>query len=328
MNRLNSIRKMIAAFSRKSKGTGFSGTLKFSLKKITGILKLEDEVDTLYYLLNHYVDITKLPPASGTLRELQLCDMVLLSIFDSICRKHNFTYWLCGGTLLGAVRHHGFIPWDDDIDVYMPRKDYDEFSEKCSEIFSEYGSDTITSCDPETFASNKGGHCIGYRPSETGVSLDMFPVDMVEPESDNEEESIKILTKKVNDYQKYYYANVKRVSYEELSSTREKIIGKNYVVVGGLTVHHPEFAFNYMIGKPYIFPQRIIFPLRTEKFEDIRLNVPNDTHAYLTGIFGDYMNFPRSGLEHHSNIIISEKSGINMNEILEKLKDIERFFRA
>ena len=53
------------------------------------------------------------------LRSCQLKQLEILKIFDRICRKHNLRYWIDGGTLLGAVRHKGFIPWDDDLDVAM-----------------------------------------------------------------------------------------------------------------------------------------------------------------------------------------------------------------
>ena len=61
------------------------------------------------------------------MREEQQIMLSILKEFDRICRKNNLSYWLCSGTLLGAVRHKGFIPWDDDIDVSMERKDFEIF---------------------------------------------------------------------------------------------------------------------------------------------------------------------------------------------------------
>lgn len=62
-----------------------------------------------------------------SLREIQLVEFNLLKIFDKICKKHHLNYSLSFGTLIGAVRHKGFIPWDDDLDVCMPRDDYEKF---------------------------------------------------------------------------------------------------------------------------------------------------------------------------------------------------------
>ena len=62
-----------------------------------------------------------------TLREIQLAELEMLKAFDVFCRKHGLVYSIMGGTLLGAVRHGGFIPWDDDIDLWIPRPDYERF---------------------------------------------------------------------------------------------------------------------------------------------------------------------------------------------------------
>ena len=63
------------------------------------------------------------------IKELQKCILNILLAVDKVCREHNIRYWLSDGTLLGAVRHGGFIPWDDDADIAMPRPDYQRFIE-------------------------------------------------------------------------------------------------------------------------------------------------------------------------------------------------------
>lgn len=62
-----------------------------------------------------------------TLRDLQIAELDGLNFFDDFCRNHGLTYYLCGGCLIGALRNKGFVPWDDDIDVLMPRPDYEQF---------------------------------------------------------------------------------------------------------------------------------------------------------------------------------------------------------
>jgi len=74
---------------------------------------------------------------------LKRIEMEILSYIDAICRKHGLRYSLCGGSLLGAVRHGGFIPWDDDIDIFLPRPDYEKLIEL---VFAEKGRYGVLTC--------------------------------------------------------------------------------------------------------------------------------------------------------------------------------------
>ncbi len=69
-----------------------------------------------------------------TVRQLQMKLLEIFLYFKKICEENNLTYWCGGGTMLGAVRHKGFIPWDDDMDVFMPRKDYEILYEKWGQV--------------------------------------------------------------------------------------------------------------------------------------------------------------------------------------------------
>lgn len=85
---------------------------------------LRDSVDMLYFILENCVGVSNIPHAVGELGTIQEANLKLIKYFDELCSRHNLQYWLDFGTLLGAVRHKGFIPWDDDLDVGMPRDDY------------------------------------------------------------------------------------------------------------------------------------------------------------------------------------------------------------
>ena len=71
--------------------------------------------------------------ANYNIRELQLRILGILLEFDKVCKEHGLRYCICGGTMIGAVRHKGFIPWDDDLDVSMPRPDYEKLIAHCHE---------------------------------------------------------------------------------------------------------------------------------------------------------------------------------------------------
>lgn len=120
-----------------------------------------------------------------TLKELQQISLEILKDVAGFCERNGIKYSLGYGTLLGAVRHQGFIPWDDDVDLMMPREDYERFraiyrSEKYSFIDSRNTPDCYIAfgrvCETErTLATS----CIPWVQKEVGVWIDIFPVDRV-----------------------------------------------------------------------------------------------------------------------------------------------------
>ena len=72
------------------------------------------------------------------LNAIQKIGLSILKEIIAICKRHDLTYYVYGGTLLGAIRHQGFIPWDDDVDIMMPRPDYDKLLLYLKDHISEY----------------------------------------------------------------------------------------------------------------------------------------------------------------------------------------------
>ena len=120
----------------------------------------------------------------------------ILKKLISICEEHHIDYYCCGGTAIGAVRHHGMIPWDDDIDVFMPRPDYDRFIAVCQqtdlgdfELLTPYNKDNYFMYFSKLC---KKGTTILERhdtPCVFGLFVDIFPLDGT---AENMEEAIRL----------------------------------------------------------------------------------------------------------------------------------------
>lgn len=134
-----------------------------------------------------------------TLKEIQKIELNLLLQFDLICVNNNLRYSLGGGSLLGAIRHKGFIPWDDDVDVMMPRPDYERFLLYCKNNetpFNLITYDTVEGYnglfakiwDPSTVIKDEVME-IQY---ETGVNIDVFPIEGL---GQSEKEALRIFKK-------------------------------------------------------------------------------------------------------------------------------------
>lgn len=116
--------------------------------------------------------------------ELRKLQVEMLNYIDMFCKKNNLNYSLCGGTLLGAVRHKGYIPWDDDIDIFMPRNDYEKFIELQNKEFGKYkiiNPFTTKGCfipfskfiNTETVLIENNDRKL----IDLGVYIDIFPID-------------------------------------------------------------------------------------------------------------------------------------------------------
>lgn len=125
---------------------------------------------------------------NNDLRKLQLVQLDLLLFVDGLCRQHHLSYSLYAGTLLGAVRHQGFIPWDDDLDICMPRADYNRFLELWPQVeHSGYilQNKENTPAFTQSFTKIRKDHSTFLQDwSEagryhTGIFIDIFPIDRI-----------------------------------------------------------------------------------------------------------------------------------------------------
>jgi lipopolysaccharide cholinephosphotransferase len=304
----------------KNNSKGLMAFIQKAAQKIVGIREwrkeldtLQDEVDSLHYFLNAYHDCSSAPPASDPdLRIMQLCDAELLRITTRECEALGMTYWLDYGTLLGAVRHKGFIPWDDDMDIAMPRKDYNRVYSELKGRLNQYGIEIY---------DNSGNIGVGYEHSKTGIWLDIFAVDDFYTDK-GLEETTAYLKEVVPQYRKVFEGNTDKVSIEWLGNKREAIIGGTTGALRFL-YHQPEFRY-----KAIVHPERIIYPLSKIVFEGISFNAPNDPVSYLRVNYGDnYWGFPKTGVLHHDRgrgalSSWAKNNRIDMNDVLSYLRGI------
>ncbi|MBQ2694877.1 MAG: LicD family protein [Clostridia bacterium] len=276
------------------------------VRKIVGWNEIEEEFTTMRHILDNYMDITEFPKAKGLLRKCQLADAELLRIVHEVLQKHNIQYWLGYGTLLGAVRHKGFIPWDDDLDICMTRENYNKAMEILPEELKKF-SISVNKPNPQRIAISIWN---------AGLILDIFPADNVDADSIK---GIDDLRNRTVEYRKYYVKH-RNDSTQSLNAAKERIIGRE----------NPDNPIWYQNVEFHadrcIYDNDMIFPLKTIEFEGYEFFAPNDCHRYLTEKYGDYMGFPKNGVLHHhggSGDNITENStrkGVDMDVFLEEIK--------
>lgn len=236
------------------------------------------------------LDIQKLPPAEGQIRDIQLANLELLKELDYVCKENNLKYWLDGGTLLGAVRHKGFIPWDDDIDTAMLRDDY----EKVIEAFKK------SSRNPDIFASfhrnnlESSLYFIKIQHKKCPhLFVDIFPFDTYGEKLSDEEQinTSKYIKEKRNFIKKQCLFNIVENDVLKLllNNLQKEILKTN------TNVEHSDFVwgvdFNHS-WKNWFTRYDVVFPLKTIEFENTQFPCINNPDAYLKRIYGNYMGYP------------------------------------
>lgn len=232
-----------------------------------------------------------------TLKERQEILLQLLIEIDEFCRCNNIKYSLAGGTLLGAVRHKGFIPWDDDIDIYMLRDDFDKFTKTYkttkynalvfnTELNKNYLPQGFAKVvNPMTYAFDKHGW------AEFGVFVDIFPLDLVPDNSKQQKKYIKKIRRLHNRFyhrHKHDIISIIKSYHHSLDSWWNKII-KN------LALHNNSDykSVAHLIGSKgenTVIPKKHLENLIELPFEGHLFYVLQDPKSYLTNLYGqDYM---------------------------------------
>lgn len=280
----------IATISNYSETRNLITILGFKIKIAKREIAKERQENVFYQYKKDKIDITKVPPAQGLLRDIQLANLALLKELTYVCEKNNFKYILDAGTLLGAIRHTGFIPWDDDIDILMFREDYEKIvsafknTTRNSDIYAEYHRDKDT--NSQYFIKIKHKKC-------PFLGVDIFPLDSYGKHLSLKEQlkATNKICKILKHLKKEINPNISNKETKTiLTKTMKEKILLSSTNENGDFVYGVDFAHKL---KNWFLDRDIVLPLRKIQFEDSKYTTVNKPKEFLKNIYGDYMKYPK-----------------------------------
>ena len=249
--------------------------------------------------IDHETLRARFNPDGSILRRQQMRMLDILIAVDKICKKHSIRYWLSSGTLIGAMRHEGFIPWDDDLDIEMMREDYLKFLKVAGGCLPKDMALQSMDTDENYFyfyakVRDRNSYMeelnhYDRRLKEKGIYIDVMPV----------EKQPMFIHKLTETLQGHVY-KIWRTSTDDDKSMK-KIL---QITRFNRYVSYPLLRFVCKLsgtknvtsgmGIPFHNPRRMqhIFPLTMHMFEGHYFPVPGNSDALLRGLYGDYMQLP------------------------------------
>ena len=250
---------------------------------------------------------------------LKKTQLDMLSEFLNICQKLNLKHFLLGGTLLGAVRHKGFIPWDDDIDVAMPRKDYEIFLQKAPALLPPHlflqnlHSDPYFPANFSKIRNNNTTYIetsVKDFPIHHGVFIDVFPLDYL-PDNRFSQWIFncknKLLSRIIASY--FFYSTSNRPMHtrridqliQVLHLSPRKAVQKRELLFSSFSTGSKLGNLCGAWGEKEITPASWFGDGADLEFEGLKVKGPVCYHEWLTQVYGDYMQLPpvEKRIGHH-----------------------------
>ena len=244
--------------------------------------------------------INEIPKADGELRLVQIANTNFFNTISQLFEENDLRYWIDFGTLLGAIRHKGFIPWDDDIDIAMPREDYEQLINKFANGIPNHPELKLV------FSNNYSNKCfikIRHITSEN-LFIDVFPYDYYHSKL-TENEKKKVSSKIAKQVKRNYFRRIKDTTKMRdylKNKTQRNILENNAVNLD------KKPALFMGIDYPHRWPNKVfdwedIFPLKKIPFEDKEFYAPNCPDKVLSRIYGNYMVLPKDSYPRHSSYL-------------------------